>query len=168
MGAALIQSLFRHKAWANEELFAEVGKIDAQRHSGERHSAIRLLNHIHVVDRIFAAHLSGQAHDYTATNTPETPTLEALRDAVAASDRWYVDHVGALAPEQLAQSLAFAFTDGARGRMSREEMLMHVITHGSYHRGGVGRILSQASIAPPRDLYTVYLHRSDPARRDAA
>ncbi|WP_275636783.1 hypothetical protein [Chromobacterium sphagni] len=44
---------------------------------------------------------------------------------------------------------------------------MHVITHGGYHRGAAGRILAQQDIAPPRDLYTRFLHDSQPARRAA-
>jgi uncharacterized damage-inducible protein DinB len=47
-------------------------------------------------------------------------------------------------------------------------MLGHVITHGSYHRGAVGRIMSQVSVPPPRDTLTVYLHRSEPQRRERA
>jgi uncharacterized damage-inducible protein DinB len=163
--STLLHSLFKYKAWANGELFAEVGKLDPVAHEKERHAAIRLLNHIHVVDRIFAAHLSGQAHGYTATNTQQTPMLAELRDAVVASDRWYVDYSATLAPERLAEPLAFTFTDGANGSMSREEMLAHVATHGGYHRGAVGRILAQLSMAPPRDIFTVYLHQAEPERR---
>ena len=118
-----------------------------------------------MVDSIFAAHLAGVAHEFTATNTVETPALDALRDTVATRDRWYVDYVANLTPTQLEESIAFTFTDGAAGRMSREEMLAHIITHGSYHRGAVGRILAQASVPPPRDIFTVYLHQSEPARR---
>ncbi|WP_348524358.1 DinB family protein [Mesorhizobium sp. L2C089B000] len=33
--------------------------------------------------------------------------------------------------------------------MSRQEMLTHVVTHGGYHRGEIGRILMQIGIAPP-------------------
>lgn len=50
--------------------------------------------------------------------------------------------------------------------MSREEMLAHVITHGAYHRGAVGRIMAQLSIAPPRDVYTGFLHATEPHRRE--
>lgn len=163
----LLLSLFKYKAWANEQVFAEMAKVDAETQPLERQTAIRLLNHIHVVDRIFAAHLSGTAHDYTATNTPETPTLEALRQAVAETDRWYVAHVAGLAPLQLQERLAFQFTDGAAGCMSREEMLAHVATHGGYHRGAVGRIMVQAGVAPPRDIFTAYLHQAEPERRHA-
>lgn len=42
--------------------------------------------------------------------------------------------------------------------MAREEMLFHVITHGAYHRGNVGQVMKSISIAPPRDLYTKFLH----------
>lgn len=162
----LLLSLFKYKAWANEELFAELHRLDAEAHATERHTAIRLLNHIHVVDRIFAAHLSGTPHAYTATNTPETPALGDLRQAVAATDRWYVQHVAALTPEQLAERISFQFTDGAQGCMSREEILAHVATHGSYHRGAVGRIMAQVAVPPPRDIFTAYLHQAEPQRRE--
>jgi uncharacterized damage-inducible protein DinB len=158
----LLLSIFKYKAWANEELFTGLAKVDAVAHQSERHSAIRLLNHIYVVDRIFAAHLSGETHSYTGTNTPETPTFEDLRSAVAKSDRWYVEYIGKLAPECLPESLQFTFTDGASGCMSREEMLAHVATHGDYHRGAVGRIMAQASVEP----FTVYLHKTEPRRRE--
>ena len=163
--STLLQSMFRHKAWANEELFAELAKVDPAAHAAERQAAIRVLNHIFVVDRIFAAHLCGQVHGHAATNTTETLTLEALRDAVVASDRWYVDYIGTLTPQALAESIAFTFTDGQHGRMSREEMLGHIATHGSYHRGAVGRIMAQVKVPPPRDIFTVYLHQSEPQRR---
>lgn len=166
--ASLLNSLYRHKAWANEELFAEVARIDAAAHAEARHAAIRLLNHIYVVDRVFASHLAGIAHGYEATNTKETPTLDELEAGVKASDRWYVDYTQSVDDATLGESLAFTFTDGMAGRMTRGEMLAHVITHGSYHRGGVGRMLVQADRTPPRDLYTIHLHRTEPERRRPA
>ena len=49
--------------------------------------------------------------------------------------------------------------------MTRAEMLMHVITHGSNHRGNVGQIFKSLSVNPPRDLYTKFLHQQEPERR---
>jgi uncharacterized damage-inducible protein DinB len=157
----ILQSLFNYKASVNEEILAELAKIDPDTHQSERHAAIRLLNHIYVVDRIFAAHLSGQRQSYTATNTPETPSFEALRFGMTESDRWYVEYVREISPENLREMLTFTFTDGSPGSMSREEMLAHVATHGDYHRGALGRILPQLSVGP----LTVYLHTADPRRR---
>ena len=164
MGNTLLQSLFRQKAAITEEFFAVLETVAA----GDRVDAIRLLNHIHIVDRIFAAHLRGEPHGYAATNTPETPALDALRAATLETNRWFVERAGGLTPAQLAEAVDFTFTDGQRGRMSREEMLAHVITHGSYHRGEVGQMLKRLSAAPPRDLLTAYLHRAEPQRREPA
>jgi len=164
----LLLSLFEYKARADAELLAELAALDPIAWQAQRQGAIRVLNHVYVVDRIFSAHLSGRAHGYTATNTAETPTLEELAAAIAESDRWYVDHVAALAPEALTAQIAFTFTDGRGGSMSREEMLLHVATHAGYHRGAVGRMVPQLSTAPPRDTYTVHLHETEPGRRERA
>jgi uncharacterized damage-inducible protein DinB len=163
----LLQSLFKYKAWANEPLVAELATMDAEANAMERHTAIRLLSHVRVVDRIFAARLCGVAHDCGATNTAETPTLESSRQAVAEADCWYVEHGATLMPTQLEERLSFRFTDGSGGGMSREEMLAHVATHGGCHRGAVGRIMALAGVPPPRDIFTVYLHRAEPGRRSA-
>lgn len=164
MSTATLKSLFAYKAWANAELFALLGTLPPG-HADQLHGCIRTLNHIHVVDRIFRAHLSGEPRPFDATNTKETPTLGQLRSDVEATDAWYVHHVSSLAEPALAETVAFTFTDGDAGRMSREEILLHVITHGGYHRGNVGQVLKSISIAPPRDLYTKYLHVSEPGRR---
>ena len=163
----LLHSLFKYKAWSNDQLFVELAKVDTVAQPEARHNAMRILNHIYVVDQIFAAHLSGAMQSFTATNTTETPTLEGLRDGVAMLDAWYVDYSANLSPEQLAETVAFTFTDGDKGVMSREEILTHVSLHGAYHRGGAGRIMTQAGTPPPRDLYTRFLHQSQPERRTA-
>ncbi|MGG5874168.1 DinB family protein [Pseudomonas peli] len=166
--ASLLTSLLQYKAWANQELFAELQRLDPITQQSELHAALRILNHIHVVERIFVANLQGINHSYSATNTPETPTLEALQQAVQDTDRWYLDYVAGLSAEQLAERLHFNFVDGDHGSMSREEMLAHIVTHGGYHRGAVGRIMAQQQLAPPRDIYTRFLHQDQPQRREAS
>ena len=99
----ILRSLFMYKISANEGLFAEFAKIDQNERQSEQHAAIRVLNHIYVVDRIFAAHLSGQKHGYSGTNTPETPSVDRLRSAVAQSDRSYVEYVENVLPEKLQE-----------------------------------------------------------------
>lgn len=161
-----LQSLFGFKAWAHRELFDLLATLPAE-HAGALHSCLRTLNHIHVVDRIFRAHLSGEPHAFEATNTAATPTLAQLQADVAETDAWYIAYVAGLSPAQRAEVVDFQFTDGDRGRMSREEILLHVITHGGYHRGNVGQVLKSISVAPPRELYTKFLHQSEPERRSA-
>lgn len=158
-------SLFRYKAWANDELFAALAEVDAEKYPAESHNAIRILNHVYVVDCIYKAHLAGSAHGHTATNTKETPALHALAAAVKELDAWFLAYVNKLPSASLQEQVRFVFTDGDAGLMSREEMLLHVITHGGYHRGAAGQVMRTASVAPPRDIYTRFLHTSEPGRR---
>jgi uncharacterized damage-inducible protein DinB len=166
---SLLPTLFAQKTWANNELFNQLATVTAPEHAGAVHNAIRTLNHISVVDRIFRAHLLDEPHGYTATNTDAdaTPTLGELHFAAAETDAWYEQYSAAITPSQFQESISLRFTDGDAGRMTREEMLAHVITHGAYHRGNVGQILKSISVAPPRDLLTKFLHVREPGRRAA-
>lgn len=159
----LLRELYGYHAWANGELFEKLAALDPQ--GSELHTALRLISHYHVVAEIFSAHLTGRRHGHVADNVAETPTLEALRGAVAATDQWYLDYAGNVSADELAALVPFTFTDGDQGCMSRQEMLIHVALHGGYHRGEVGRILWGLSITPPWDTFAVYLHQSEPARR---
>ena len=161
----VLKSLFAQKAWANGELFSALASVDTTVNAAEIHSAVRVLNHVFVVDSIFQAHLKGEAHSFEATNTKETPTPQSLWADVQVLDSWFQSYVDSLSPKAFHEQLVFRFTDGDMGSMSREEMLMHVITHGAYHRGAAGQVLRGAGIAPPRDLYTRFLHLSEPSRR---
>jgi uncharacterized damage-inducible protein DinB len=163
--STLLQSLFQYKSWADAELLAAVGGLDASANPDAKHTAIRILNHIHTVDKIFAANIRDEKHSFTATNTPDTPTIEDLSWNALEADRQWLDYVSTLSPGALAEHIRFTFTDGDKGMMSREEMLHHVLAHGAYHRGAVGRILAQTGATPPRDLYTKFLHTTQPARR---
>jgi uncharacterized damage-inducible protein DinB len=160
-----LHTLLAQKSWSDNELFDRLATVAAPEHAAMLHTAVRMLNHIHVVDRIFQAHLQGEPHGYTATNTEATPELAELQFAVAEVDGWYLQYVQRVTEAELRQAVAFRFTDGDPGTMTREEMLLHVVTHGAYHRGNVGQMLRSIGLAPPRDLLTRFLHVSEPQRR---
>ena len=161
-----LQSLFRYKAWANDELLTALAKLGGE--SPITKLAIKALSHTYVVDRIFAAHLRGTVHTYTSANLSELPTLGELSADIRASDREYGDYVAALEHDQLAERIKFTFTDGAPGCMSREEMLMHVITHGVGHRGQVSAVMLLNSVTPAHDGFTTYLHKAEALTRRRA
>lgn len=163
--SGLFQTLYGYHTWANRDLFDKLAELDPENHQAQLHTALRLLNHAYVVTRIFAAHLTGTTHGYASDNTEQTPSLTELRLATAASDRWYQDYVPRLTTAQLSEPVRFAFTDGDQGCMSREEMLMHVALHSGAHRAEVDRILWQLGVMPPWDTVAVYLHQTQPSRR---
>ncbi|RXT48246.1 damage-inducible protein DinB [Bosea sp. Tri-44] len=161
----MLQTLYGYQAWANNDLLDKLALLDGTTQAAERNTALRLISHYHVVAEIFAAHLTGVDHGYTSDNTVETPPLDELRASVAATDRWYQGYVRTASPEALSEAVAFSFTDGDKGRMTKQEMLLHVALHSAVHRGEVCRILWQLKVMPPWDTLAVYLHQSEPARR---
>lgn len=168
MSNKTLQSLFHYKRWADGDLLDAIATLDAQQYAEAHHTCLRIFNHIHVVDAIFKANLLGERHGFTATNTPETPTLAMLRSAIGKLDDWYLDYLADLSQADGEAVLSFNFVDGDKGQMSHAEMLLHLVTHGGYHRGAIGRVLVQCGITPPRDTLTTFLHRSEPGRRGYA
>jgi uncharacterized damage-inducible protein DinB len=159
--------LFRYKAWANDALLTALAGLDGQ--STTVGLAIKALSHGHVVDRIFAAHLLRERHAYATANLCEMPALADLAVDIRATDREYIETVAALDGEALAERIDFTFTDGAPGRMSRAEMLMHVITHGIGHRGQVSAVMLLNGVPAAKDGFAAYLHEQEAsARRRAA
>ncbi len=126
------------------------------------------MSHTYVVDRIFAAHLRRETHTYTSPNLSEMPTLKDLSADIRASDREYLHYVARLDRDQMAERIDFRFTNGAPGCMSREEILMHVITHGIGHRGQVSAVMLLNSLASAADGFTTYLHTAEGWRRGRA
>ncbi len=163
--AAALASQFAYKRWANEEL-AQQGVASQHLLSvDELRLFTRILNHTWVVDQIFAAHMQGVSHHFSATNTEETPALTDLQARLAHSDAQLEQYVQGLQEAQLGELIRFRFTDGDTGSMTRSEMLHHLIVHGTYHRGAAGRVLAPHGEALPRDSLTTFLHRLEPGRR---
>jgi uncharacterized damage-inducible protein DinB len=108
---SLPTSLFQYKAWANDRLLAA---LDGETLQAERHSAILILNHAHIVDRIFAANLQKLEHGYSNNEPDHAPALDELSASVRDTDRWYVDYAR-LSPDEFGEVIAFTFTDGKPG-----------------------------------------------------
>ena len=151
-----LKRLFEYKAWANGEMLTAMEQLELGAPTTE--IAIRTLTHTLIVDQIFAAHMSGTGHGHDSENAAAAPSLAELSKAIRASDRGLINYVSGLDDATLAERIDFTFTDGAPGRMSRDEMLMHLIIHGGLHRGQIGWIMALEGAATPADGYTGYLH----------
>lgn len=160
----LLTSLLAYKATADSDLVDALTACAETADPAAFATALSILSHIHVVDRIFAAHLTGQPHGFTKSSQP-VPPLADLGKAVRTTDAWYIDHVAGTAADRFDETVTFRFTDGQNGCLSRAEMLAHVVTHAGYHRGEIGRLLPAIGTTAERDVFAGHLHRADPSRR---
>ncbi|MBD2110302.1 MULTISPECIES: DinB family protein [Cyanophyceae] len=157
----IAKRLTRYKAWANEITFSAVKSLPEGEATKERKTRFRnmvhTLNHTYVIDCIFKAHLEKEIHPYTARNTETHPPLEDLWQAVKTVDQWYVDYAHSISEQEWLDIVNFQFVDGGEGAMSRSEIILHVVNHGTYHRGFVSDMMYQVPAVPPANDLTVYL-----------
>jgi uncharacterized damage-inducible protein DinB len=160
MPAQPFSQLIEIKRWADRGLLEVVGRT-LDRLSGEDAALmLRILDHFHVVDRIFQHHLKGVPHRFRAPRSEKLPEFPALADGVRELDAWYAAYVGGLEESDLDEPVEFVFTSGKPARLRRSEIILHVCLHGTYHRGNAGALLQLRGIAPSPDAITDFL---DPA-----
>lgn len=160
MSLAPYAKLLAVKRWADRGLY------DAVTHNIDRLGAddatlmMRILDHIHVVDRIFQHHLQRVPHAFRSARSDVLPALGTLAPGAREVDDWYVSYVDRLTPAELDETIDFTFTSGKPARMRRSDMLLHVCMHGTYHRGNAGALLQLRGIVPGRDSVTDFLEES--------
>lgn len=166
MNVRTARTLTRYNQWANEVIFQAVAKLPEGEATRDRQSLfknmVHTLNHNYVIDCIFQAHLQAREHGYTARNTPSHPPLDELWRAQQDLDRWYVEWSDALTDTALDEMLAFDFVGGGEGRMTRGEILLHLVNHTSYHRGFVGEMMYKVPVRAPTTDLTVFLRDARP------
>lgn len=157
----MIRTLTRYNAWADKVMYAAVANLPEGEATKPRETLFRnmvhTLNHNHVIDQIFQAHLENRAHGYTARNTADHPPLQDLWLAQEALHDWYIAWSDRTTPSELDERIEFTFVGGGPGAMTRAEMVMHVVNHTSYHRGFVADLFFQVPARPPITDLTVFL-----------
>jgi uncharacterized damage-inducible protein DinB len=145
MDAATARLMAGHKQWANRLMFDAVAALPPGEAEKPRPSLFRnmvhTLNHNHVIDRIWQAHIEGREHGYQARNTEDCPPLDELRAQQQDIDAWYLRWADGLDDAGFARTVEFTLIGGNRGAMTCGEILMHVVTHASYHRGYVADMI---------------------------
>src|SRR5215510_11720763 len=149
--------LVSYKRWADRGLYDVVGRKLEQLNPPEAAVLLRILDHIHVVDRIFQHHLQEVPHAFHAPRSEQIPAFQALADGVREIDNWYVSYVDSLAESDFEQPVDFLFTSGKAARMRRGEIILHICLHGTYHRGNAGILLQKNGISPNEDRLTDFL-----------
>jgi uncharacterized damage-inducible protein DinB len=153
--------LVRYKTWANEKIFDMVSRLPEGEALRPRTTSYKnmvyTLNHAYVIDKVFQAHLTGQKHGYLARNTPDHPPLSDLRGSVSETDQWYLQYTETLGNDEADRSIDFEFIGGGRGTMTCGEMVLHVVNHGTYHRGFVADMMYQAGVRPEATDLPVFL-----------
>lgn len=149
--------LIEVKCWADHALYDAVDRNRDQLDEQKWEIMLRILDHIHAVDRIFQSHLEGRPHEYLAARSEHLPAFETLAAGMREADDWYAAYANRLSPGEFDEPVDFTFTSGKPARITRAQMLLHICLHGSYHRGNAGAVLQLEGLTPGRDGITDFL-----------
>jgi uncharacterized damage-inducible protein DinB len=145
--------LTRYNAWADKLLFDAVAALPPGAATQERptlfKTMVRTLNHNYLIDVIWQAHLEGREHGHPRRDVVLHPELADLWTAQQAANAWFNDWSDAQTEKTLNEEVHFTLIGGNAGVMTRGEILLHVVTHHSYHRGWVADLFFQVPMQPP-------------------
>jgi uncharacterized damage-inducible protein DinB len=156
--------LARYNAWANKLIFDAVAALPQGEATKERptlfKTMVNTLNHLYVTDLIWQAHLEGRDHGIPALNTVLHPDLAKLWREQQKIDAWYTAWADALTEAQADEVVNFTLIGGNKGAMRRADIMLHVVTHSSYHRGWVADMFFQVPTRPPITDLPVFLRNA--------
>jgi len=149
-------SLFEHKAWSNQRLIEVLRAAPDDVDRREMAIVLLTLEHTAIVDQVFKARLIGEDHGFSAVTGDRRPDIDQLAETLRATDAWYLDYAGQVSQDELETVVEFTYVDGDPGRMTKGQILGHLITHGAAHRGAIGGRLGTLNIAGPADMMTTF------------
>ena len=156
-----VQTLTRYKAWAGAVFLPVIAALPEPDLVAPRPiyfgNLIRTLNHSYAMDRVWQCHLLGRPHGLTTRNPPDHPPIQELMALQQQIDTWYVGYADSLPDQRLDEPVDFEFIGGGGGTMSRQEILLHVVNHTTYHRGHVADMLYHLNVFPPATDLPVFI-----------
>lgn len=146
--------------WADQTMLAALSQVPGDQVIEDLGSSFKsmfgTLSHVYLAEWVWIKRLQG---DSTAKITDvEAPAdLNALGTAWPALHQLWSDWSRSLSSEQWQTPLVLRSMQGTEFPLPYWQVVMHLVNHGSYHRGQVATMLRQSGIKPPgTDLVTFY------------
>lgn len=156
------RQLLDYHVWARERALAAVTALTPEQFVqdlGNSFGSIRdTLAHLYGADEVWLSRWRGG----TPRGLPPAAQfgdLASLRAAWAKLDPEFRAFVHGLDEAGLARSLTYPAFNGQMATLTYEQMLQHVVNHGSYHRGQVTTLLRQLGAAAPKGMDLVAFFR---------
>ncbi|GAC87468.1 DNA damage inducible nuclease inhibitor DinB [Gluconobacter thailandicus F149-1 = NBRC 100600] len=151
----------QYRAWADRLTYEALLQLPREEIVKPRQTTfgtiLQTLGHVHVVDDMFCHHLQGTEHSYRSRQADQTLDLKDWWWATQELHQWYMKACAGWSTDDLKEKISFAFIDGQAGIMTREEIILHVVNHATYHRGFIGDMLKQIPHNWPANDLTVFL-----------
>ena len=159
-----IRTLYDFNAWANHRALSGAEKLSSEQFvtpMGSSFSSVRdTLAHICDAEWIWLERFQGRSPS-ALPNTGQFRDLDTLRQHWSKQETRLLDFVRLLTQADLDRELEYKTLNFGIYRNPLWQSLLHVVNHGTYHRGQVTTLLRQLGAEPLlMDLMHFYRERS--------
>ena len=149
----------KYSAWASQRLMDEVAKLTPDELSRDFQTSdktvVATLAHVFAADRVWLSRIQGVSP--TTFITPEDQELATLQKAwPELQNRWNA-WAAPLTDQQVLAKIPYRDIKGNSYESPLWQILLHVVNHGTHHRGAVsGFLRAMGHTPPPLDLIAYY------------
>jgi uncharacterized damage-inducible protein DinB len=157
MSVEYFVKLLDHMEWADQRAIASLRGM-----SDPPARAVEVIAHIVGAERVWLSRI-----DSTKSPVAVWPnlTLDEVERLLKENFEGYKRFLGPLSSEGLQQPITYRNSAGDQFTSTVEDILTHVVTHGSYHRGQVAAAVRAAGGTPNATDYIAYIRGSPAATR---
>jgi len=163
MNLAYLQTLLDYHYWARDVLLDAVTELPHEQFIKPAESSFRSVRdtvaHIYAADWIWYTRWIGQAPTSLIAydQFPDATSIRKAWKDLESNVRQLVDNLG---EDGINRAFDYRLLSGAPDTAPFWQMLVHVVNHGSYHRGQVTTLMRQLGAHPPKPTDMIAFFRT--------
>jgi uncharacterized damage-inducible protein DinB len=158
-----LQNLVDYHYWARDRMLEALDPLTPEQYAramGSSFGSIRdTAVHIYAAEWVWYSRWQGSSPTAMPSGEewPDVPSLRAAWSGQERKLRAFVDSLGEAGPGRVFEYAAF---NGQPSRSTFEQMLQHLVNHGSYHRGQITTMLRQIGAKPAKSMDLIAFYRT--------
>jgi len=160
---AICRSHLAFMKWADETMLAALSPLPEDKVTldlgNSFHSMLGTLSHVYLAEWLWLKRVQGEQNTQMA-DLESPPGTEVLGQVWRGLHQMWLDWAGSLHPDDWPNLSTYRNSKGDEFSTPYWQIVLHLVNHGSYHRGQVATMLRQSGITPPgTDLVAFYRKR---------
>ena len=145
----IVKRLLKYDRWAT------AGALDSLTiAAGRNRKAKRLLAHFLVGEKVWYMRLNGQ--ETSEMDLAPELTLEECETLARENQKAYTTFLSGLSPEKLDSVVTYRNSKGIEFQTSVQDILLHALLHGAYHRGQIAAAVRADGDEPANTDYITF------------
>jgi uncharacterized damage-inducible protein DinB len=157
-----IRTLINYNYWARDRVLASAEQLSHEqlsRNLGSSFSSVLdTVLHMQSAEWVWYRRWQGDSPSVRADQS-HLRTVDAVRDAWRPLEHDIRTFVEGLGPLGLAQVIEYKTLDGQLASSAYWQMIVHIVNHGTYHRGQVATMLRQLGARPAQSTDMIVFFR---------